>query len=233
MESREQSGAGRDFDEAVQAEADQRERGSGGKRPLHVPKRSLSRRFSCSSTGVVTTCALPLADYQTLWLSLAPRVNYKMMLKWTDVLKLAKGGNPPPERKVVKTQAEWREQLSDEEYHVSRQAGTERAFSSEMCSLFESGIHSCLCCETVLFDASEKFESHTGWPSFTQPIKGNVIAYRFDGPAFLKRVETICNTCDAHLGHVFPDGPPPSGPRYCMNAVALQKFGVVRPDADA
>jgi methionine-R-sulfoxide reductase len=156
-----------------------------------------------------------------------------MMLKWPDVLNLAKSGNPAPDRKVVKTEAEWREQLNDEEYHVTRQAGTERAFSSEMCSLFEPGIYSCLCCKTLLFDASEKFESHTGWPSFTQPIKENVIAYRFDGPAFLKRVETICNTCDAHLGHVFPNGPAPSGLRYCMNAVALQKVGVLRPDADA
>jgi peptide-methionine (R)-S-oxide reductase len=92
-----------------------------------------------------------------------------------------------------------------------------------MCSLFEPGIYSCLCCDTVLFDASEKFESGTGWPSFTQPVAPNVIAYRFDGPAFLQRVETICHTCDAHLGHVFPDGPPPSGLRYCMNAVALKK----------
>src|SRR3984893_7116048 len=104
-----------------------------------------------------------------------------MVLKWPDVLNLAKSGNPAPDRKVVRTDAEWREQLSDEEYHVTRQAGTERAFSSETCSLFEPGIYSCLCCETVLFDASEKFESHTGWPSFTQPIKENVIAYRFDG----------------------------------------------------
>ncbi len=155
------------------------------------------------------------------------RLEYKMMLKWPDVLNLAKNGNPAPDRKVVKTDAEWRKQLSDEEYHVTREAGTERAFSSAMCSLFEPGIYSCLCCETVLFDASEKFESHTGWPSFTQPILANVIAYRFDGPAFLKRVETICNTCDAHLGHVFPDGPPPSGLRYCMNAVALRKVAKV------
>jgi methionine-R-sulfoxide reductase len=145
------------------------------------------------------------------------------MLKWSDVLNLAKSGNPAPDRKVVKTDAEWRQQLTDEQYYVTRQAQTERAFSSEMCSLFEPGIYSCVCCETVLFDASEKFESGTGWPSFTQPIQENVIAYRFDGPSFLKRVETICNTCDAHLGHVFPDGPAPSGLRYCMNAVALQK----------
>jgi peptide-methionine (R)-S-oxide reductase len=145
------------------------------------------------------------------------------MLKWPDVLNLAKQGNPEPERKVVKTEAEWRKQLSPEEYHVTREAGTERPFSSPMCSLFEPGNYSCLCCDTVLFDASEKFESHTGWPSFTQPIASDIIAYRFDGPSFLRRVETVCNVCDAHLGHVFPDGPPPSGLRYCMNAVALKK----------
>ena len=145
------------------------------------------------------------------------------MLKWPDVLKLAKDGNPAPVRKVVKTEAEWRQQLTDEQYRVTRQAGTERAFSSEMCSLFEPGLYSCVCCDTLLFDSNEKFESHTGWPSFTQPIAANVIAYRFDGPAFLKRVETVCNTCEAHLGHVFPDGPEPSGLRYCMNAVALKK----------
>ena len=145
------------------------------------------------------------------------------MLKWPDVLNLASNGNPAPAQKVVKTEAEWRRQLTDEQYQVTRQSGTERPFSSEMCSLFEPGLYSCLCCDTLLFDSNEKFESHTGWPSFTQPIEANVIAYRFDGPAFLKRVETICNTCDSHLGHVFPDGPEPSGLRYCMNAVALQK----------
>jgi peptide-methionine (R)-S-oxide reductase len=146
-----------------------------------------------------------------------------MILKWQEVLDLAKKGNPAPDRKVIKTDAEWRQQLSQEEYRVTRQAGTERAFSSEMCSLFGPGIYSCVCCETVLFDATTKFESSTGWPSFTQPIKPNVISYRMDGMLGMRRVETNCNTCDAHLGHVFPDGPPPSGLRYCMNAAALKK----------
>ena len=153
----------------------------------------------------------------------AKALNFRQMLKWPEVLNLASNGNPAPAQKVVKTDAEWRNQLTNEQYQVTRLAGTERAFSSAMCSLFEPGLYACVCCNTLLFDANEKFESHTGWPSFTQPIETNVIAYRFDGPAFLERVETICNTCEAHLGHVFPDGPKPSGLRYCMNAVALEK----------
>ena len=91
------------------------------------------------------------------------------MLKWREVLDLAKNGNPDPEIKVVKTAAEWKQQLTPEEFHVTREAGTERAFSSEMCSRFDPGIYACVCCGTVLFDASEKFESGSGWPSFTQP----------------------------------------------------------------
>lgn len=146
-----------------------------------------------------------------------------MTLKWNDVLSFARDGSPEPDRRVVKTDAEWRAQLSPEEYRVTREAGTERAFSSPMCSLFEPGMYSCLCCGTLLFDATEKFESGTGWPSFTQPVKPNAIAYHADNSYGMVRVETVCNTCDAHLGHVFPDGPPPSGLRYCMNALALKK----------
>jgi methionine-R-sulfoxide reductase len=145
------------------------------------------------------------------------------MLKWNDVLRFAADGSPLPDRKVVKTESEWRKQLSLEEFKVTREAGTERAFSSLMCNLFEPGIYSCLCCDTVLFDATEKFDSGTGWPSFTQPLKENAIAYHVDSDYGMTRVETVCNTCDAHLGHVFPDGPAPSGLRYCMNAVALKK----------
>jgi methionine-R-sulfoxide reductase len=145
------------------------------------------------------------------------------MLKWKDVIDFASNGNPDPDRKVVKTEEEWKAQLNEEEYRVTRQAGTERAFSSEMCSLFEPGLYQCVCCDTLLFDANEKFESGTGWPSFTQPVKENAIAYNQDNKYGMRRIETVCNTCDAHLGHVFPDGPPPSGLRYCMNAVALKK----------
>ena len=143
------------------------------------------------------------------------------MLKWNDILDIARRGNPAPDRKVTKTDAEWRKQLSAEAFQVTRKTGTERPFSSEMCSLFKPGVYHCVCCDTLLFDAAGKFESGTGWPSFTQPAAANAIAYRADVSHGMTRIEAICNTCDAHLGHVFPDGPPPSGLRYCMNAVAL------------
>ncbi len=145
------------------------------------------------------------------------------MLKWNDVLQLAKDGSPAPDHKVVKTEAQWRALLSPQEFEVTRQAATERAFSSPMCSLFEPGIYACRCCGTRLFDASEKFESGTGWPSFTQPLAPDVVAYRADQSHGMTRIEAVCNICDAHLGHVFPDGPGPSGLRYCMNAVALKR----------
>ena len=146
------------------------------------------------------------------------------MLQWNDVLNYARNGNPEPDRKVQKTDDEWRQVLSPEAFAVTRQTGTERAFSSEMCSLFKPGTYKCACCETVLFDAEGKFESGTGWPSFNQPVVVNVIAYRIDESHGMTRVEANCNVCDAHLGHVFPDGPPPSGLRYCMNAVALKSW---------
>ncbi|MFN0203320.1 MAG: peptide-methionine (R)-S-oxide reductase MsrB [Bacteroidia bacterium] len=145
------------------------------------------------------------------------------MLTWKDILRFIKQGNPTPDQTVVKTEAEWKEILPPETFRVTRLHGTERAFSSEMCSRFEAGLYACVCCNTLLFDASQKFESGTGWPSFTQPIQENAIAYIADYAYGMVRVETVCNTCQAHLGHVFPDGPEPSGLRYCMNAVALQK----------
>lgn len=145
------------------------------------------------------------------------------MLKWLDVIKFASQGNPKPDKTVHKSDAEWKEILTDEQFRVTRQQGTERAFSSEMCSYFEPGIYACACCGTPLFDSGEKFESGTGWPSFTQPLAENAVAYHKDVSYGMVRIEAICNTCEAHLGHVFPDGPAPSGLRYCMNAVSLEK----------
>jgi methionine-R-sulfoxide reductase len=145
------------------------------------------------------------------------------MLTWPDVVRFADHGNPVPDRRVEKTEEEWRAVLTPEQFAITRRKGTERAFSSEMCGLFEPGEYACVCCDTMLFDSATKFESRTGWPSFDQPIAESAIAYHNDGSLGMRRVETVCNTCDSHLGHVFPDGPPPSGLRYCMNALALKK----------
>ncbi len=145
------------------------------------------------------------------------------MLKWSDLLRFAKEGNPEPGRRVEKSDEEWRKQLTPEQYRVTRQHGTERPFTGEYCEAFEPGKYACVCCNTLLFDSSEKFESGTGWPSFTQPVKENAVKYKMDNALGMQRVEILCNTCDAHLGHVFPDGPRPSGLRYCVNSVSLTK----------
>ncbi|GEP51169.1 peptide methionine sulfoxide reductase MsrA [Flavobacterium noncentrifugens] len=147
------------------------------------------------------------------------------MLKWIDIIRFANYSNPAPDHKVVKSAAEWKQELTDEEFRITRLKGTERAHSSEMCSYFEPGKYACICCGSLLFDGGEKFESGTGWPSFMQPMAENAVAYHKDISFGMVRIEALCNTCDAHLGHVFPDGPAPSGLRYCMNAVSLQKVG--------
>jgi methionine-R-sulfoxide reductase len=146
------------------------------------------------------------------------------MLNWNTLLQFAKTENPEPDKRVEKTAAEWKEILTDEQFRVTTLKGTERPHSSELCSLFEPGIYGCVCCDTLLFDANEKFESGTGWPSFTQPVKENAVGYIKDVSFGMVRIEAVCNTCDAHLGHVFPDGPEPSGLRYCMNAVSMKKM---------
>lgn len=145
------------------------------------------------------------------------------MLRWIDVIRFAGQGNPVPERVVNKSEEEWRTLLTTEQFLVTRQSGTERAFSSELCGLFDPGRYVCVCCGSELFDAAEKFDSGTGWPSFAQPVQENAVAYRRDASHGMSRVECACNVCQAHLGHVFLDGPPPGGLRYCINAVALRK----------
>lgn len=145
------------------------------------------------------------------------------MVNWSQILMLAKLGNPPPPQRVEKTESEWQSMLTDEQYFVLRQKGTEPPYSSKLCTQFEPGLYACAGCGTVLFDASSKFNSGTGWPSFTQPVAENVVAYYLDTSYGMQRIEVNCNICGGHLGHVFPDGPEPSGLRFCINALSLKK----------
>ena len=146
-------------------------------------------------------------------------------LNWKQVVTWAKRGNPAPPRRDERSDSAWRSFLTPEQYRIARAKGTERAFSSEMCGLFEPGRYHCVCCDTPLFDAGNKFDSRSGWPSFTQPLNSGVVGYHLDTSHGMQRVETTCNVCDAHLGHVFQDGPEPTGLRYCINAVSLKKAG--------
>lgn len=123
--------------------------------------------------------------------------------------------------KVTKTDKEWREQLSDLAYKVTRKGGTERAFTHDVFPK-EAGTFNCTCCGAPLFRQEAKFDSGTGWPSFFQPVAEGAIEERADNSLFMRRTEVLCAACDAHLGHVFPDGPTPTGLRYCMNGVALE-----------
>ncbi|MBL6761365.1 MAG: peptide-methionine (R)-S-oxide reductase MsrB [PS1 clade bacterium] len=122
---------------------------------------------------------------------------------------------------VQRTDAEWRQQLNDEQFYVTRQAGTERAFSGPYWDSKSEGTYHCVCCDAPLFKSGTKYDSGTGWPSFWEPVSEAAVADRPDNTLFMKRTETVCANCGAHLGHVFPDGPPPTGLRYCMNGTAL------------
>jgi peptide-methionine (R)-S-oxide reductase len=124
--------------------------------------------------------------------------------------------------KIVKSDAEWRAHLSPERYDVCRRKGTERAFTGKYHATKTDGVYRCACCSHELFDSKAKFDSGTGWPSFDAPIAEGRVRTETDTSHGMVRTEVLCGRCDAHLGHVFPDGPPTTGERYCMNSVALE-----------
>lgn len=144
------------------------------------------------------------------------------MLTWKNIMDFAVNGNPKPDHRVEKTDIEWKSELTPKQFQIARKKETEAPGTGALCNVFDVGHYHCVCCGTPMFASDIKYNSKSGWPAFTQPIKENAIKYEKDDSFGMLRVEVMCNVCDAHLGHVFPDGPEPGGLRYCVNSESLK-----------
>jgi peptide-methionine (R)-S-oxide reductase len=145
------------------------------------------------------------------------------VVQFGDSASRPKTNNMPDKiEKITKTEAEWRKQLTPEQYKITREKGTERAFTGQYWNNHEAGVYKCVACDLPLYSSEHKFESGTGWPSYWQPIKEGYVTSKPDNSLFMRRTEVVCARCDAHLGHVFDDGPKPTGLRHCINSAALK-----------
>ena len=187
-------------------------------RTHHRPVTSISRRRLLVAGGSTLGVAV-LAVQAGRWPEASASPNSQVLI--VPFSSAGVPGRPGQVERIVRTDEEWRARLSPEAYEITRRAGTERAYTGELLNVHSAGIYRCICCDTALFSSGAKFDSGTGWPSFYQPIARENVREQPDHSLLMERTAVACARCEAHLGHVFDDGPRPTGLRYCMNSVAL------------